>query len=446
MRFSEKLLLVVFCVFFCLWRAAAAPEAFPPLKSGEKIAFFGDSITQGGSYTAYLQMFLGHTGVRIYNTGVSGDSSAPALNRTDLVLKEVDPDRVCYILGINDALGFSTPELTPERKKIFQTFRESAEGSIRKILAVGKRPFIATPHAYNQYGTAYPKPPIAYKDSLGVEEFCRIDREIGEKYHIPVLELHEVMANIYKTFNDPSIAPDRIHPARCIHVVMAAYLARQMGVSGIVGEIMVTGNSITASHAKAENLIRSGNTVEFLYTPGRLPIGKGREFDDARKYYPLDREFNRETLKVTDLPAGRYALLANGRKLGEFSAEELNAGISLIGLATPHQLRADANVPLIREFEEVMSLFAVNLRFRYQMGATGTDYDDAAARRAWMERWVKSARFNVANVQRTQKYFMESVDGKEAEIKERSENLQQKIFRNSIPEPCKIRLEAVKQQ
>lgn len=427
MRKKFVFLIAVFCGVFVAFTCSALENSLS-LKRGEVIACYGDSITQGGSYPSYLQLFLAPAGVRVHNTGVSGDSSQPGVARIDTVLREVNPDRFLYILGLNDTLGFGTPELTAEQRERINTFRISAEASIQKILAAGKRVVLSTPHAYNQYGTTYPKPPILTKDSNGVLALAEIDRQIAAKYELPLIDVGGVMRRIYQEHSkDCSVAPDRLHPSRPIHIVMAAYIAMEMGISGTVGRCVIPAGQ-----------------MEAVYTPERLPLARLPEYDEARKYYPLDELFNVETLQAVQLPAGTYAVFADDIKLGEFSAETLNAGISLIGLPTPHQLEADALETVRAELEREQCRFAVNLRFRHIMELQKLDYNIPAVRREWMERWVASAKFNARNVKRDSDYFMKNVDGKETEIRENVGRLQLEILRRSVPQSCKIRIKAVK--
>lgn len=102
-----KLLPVLLCT---LLLGACGDDA--PITEPVRIAAFGDSLTAGyhipaeDSVPAQLQeRFLaeGHTGVRIMNMGISGDTTQNGLGRLNLVL-EAQPDIVLLELGANDIL------------------------------------------------------------------------------------------------------------------------------------------------------------------------------------------------------------------------------------------------------------------------------------------------------------------------------------------------------
>lgn len=428
----------------------AGTTAFPPLVAGKKIAFFGDSITQGGSYPYYLQLFLAGTGVEIYNIGVSGDTSASGLRRFNLVMSRLKPDLVCLIMGVNDAKdeAYTVSGPTPRKQQILDQYRANTDETIRRLLALKIAGFLSTPPPYDQYGTAVKVPNSICKNSEGLAGISEIDRELGAKYGLPVLELNDAMTQVYQQFPQAGFNADRTHPNRSIHVMTAALLARGMGLSPIVGRVAVSGGKAVADHAVVTDFRRDGNTIRYTYTPGRLPLGNFPEFADVRKYFALDDALNVETLSVADLAPGNYRLSAAGKELGVFSAADLKRGIRLAGLKTPGQQQADAMIPLLRQFEHEMALFAVNERFRFVVeSATHKSYDDAANRRAFMKSWYEDGLKNekLANNYRfLYQMFTDEIDGREAAIKARCVELQKKFYEQSKPNPFRMELEPVR--
>lgn len=84
----------------------------PPVTTPVKLIMFGDSLTDGykipteQSVPARIQaLFLadGHTGVRVMNMGISGDTTHGGVSRLNLVLNQ-SPDIVVLELGANDLL------------------------------------------------------------------------------------------------------------------------------------------------------------------------------------------------------------------------------------------------------------------------------------------------------------------------------------------------------
>lgn len=92
--------------------AVTGCEQKPPITEPVKIVVFGDSLTEGynirteQAVPARLQahfLAAGHTGVRIMNMGISGDTTRGGLARLNLVLNE-SPDIVLLELGANDLM------------------------------------------------------------------------------------------------------------------------------------------------------------------------------------------------------------------------------------------------------------------------------------------------------------------------------------------------------
>lgn len=117
-------------------------QNFPPLEIPEdspKVLFIGDSITAGlhlpadHAWPAALQRSLFTEGIpfRLQNAGVSGDTSAGGLRRTDWLLKG-SPDIVVIELGPNDGL----------RGNALEDTERNLRAIIEKVQAAGAQPIL----------------------------------------------------------------------------------------------------------------------------------------------------------------------------------------------------------------------------------------------------------------------------------------------------------------
>lgn len=117
-----------------------------------RIVAFGDSLTAGymlapaDSFPAQLQRALAARGlkVEIVNGGVSGDTTAAALERLDWTIPD-GVDGVIVELGANDALR----GLDPERA------RANLDAIIARLKAKGAAVLVAGMHAPRNMGEAY---------------------------------------------------------------------------------------------------------------------------------------------------------------------------------------------------------------------------------------------------------------------------------------------------
>jgi hypothetical protein len=81
--------------------------------------------------------------------------------------------------------------------------------------------------------------------------------------------------------------------------------------------------------------------VSFTLLAGAIPCPVLREAAPVLKVVPFDRDFNHEYLKVSHLDAGDYTLSIDGKKVGTYSAADLDSGIDLATVkGTPQQAQA----------------------------------------------------------------------------------------------------------
>lgn len=84
--------------------------------NSDKILFTGDSITDAGRdkydfhslagyskiISDYLQLFYPHLNISVFNRGISGDTTAMLLQRTEKDIADTNPSIVSVLIGIND--------------------------------------------------------------------------------------------------------------------------------------------------------------------------------------------------------------------------------------------------------------------------------------------------------------------------------------------------------
>ena len=111
------------------------------LKSGEKIAFLGDSITAGGvrknGYVTLTMEALNFEGLKLKHipAGVGGNRSKDMLARLDASVISKDPDWMVLSCGVNDVWHFT---LTLGKRTFQGIPLEDYEKNIREILKQAK--------------------------------------------------------------------------------------------------------------------------------------------------------------------------------------------------------------------------------------------------------------------------------------------------------------------
>ena len=133
------------------------------------IVTFGDSLTEGlgvsrdEAYPAQLEQALKEKeyNIKVYNSGLSGETTSGALARVDWVLK-LNPDIVILGIGANDAMRGIDLDLTDENiRKIIKKLKENNV----KIILSGQIIFQNLGTDYmNKFENIYPK--IAQDENL----------------------------------------------------------------------------------------------------------------------------------------------------------------------------------------------------------------------------------------------------------------------------------------
>jgi len=338
---------------------------------GERVAFFGDSITHGGRYVAYLQLFasLRHPGwnVRCLNAGISGDTATGALDRWDWDLLAMKPDRVFSMFGMNDVGRNAWKDAQPDEKTAQRraaALKRYADNSRKLMETLGKagvKRVLVTPSPYDQYSDAS-KDNLAYCNDPGLSTCARTVRDLAARYGLGVVEFHRPLTEIIRSHPELHLCGgDRVHPKEAGHLLMAALVLEAMGENPVVARV-----SIDAKKGKVEKLAegKSRNVkvrelaaspagVRFTYEPKALPLPALPEYVADDRIWPLTERFNQEVLVIAGLKTGRYDLAFDGTRVGTFTADEFAAGVNVALLDTPNQKRAQEAAKVMYEIVSV---------------------------------------------------------------------------------------------
>jgi lysophospholipase L1-like esterase len=299
--------------------------AVTPLKEGDRVVIYGDSITQQRLYSRYLQQYIycryPNLRVKFYNAGWSGDRAPGALARLQRDVLSLNPTVVTLFFGMNDG-GYKKLE-----DATVQTYRDAMEGIIKALQAKNIRVIVFTPGCVD-YDRKKNLGDCEYNKTL--EALGEAGRELAGKYHCdfvdvihPMLQFQREQKATQATF---TMIPDAVHPDAKGHLVMACQMltafAEPMPALGEAD--IATGATTGALHI--EN--KSANSVTLKATTG-VPFWIDPESVPTARECGMF-EFACPTLTVKGLPAGTYRVLAEGVPAGDFTAAELAGGVRLL--------------------------------------------------------------------------------------------------------------------
>jgi lysophospholipase L1-like esterase len=385
--------------------AAAPPEFY--LHNGDRVLFYGDSITEQRYYPVAIETYVRtrfpNLQVKFVDSAVGGarvtgnwaaKSEDVSLERDVFPFK---PNIITIMLGMNDG------EYRPFDQSVFDTYKTGYEHIIEsmqahlpgvKIVLIETTPWddVTVPPAYRRNPQNLPG---GYNDTL--VRYCQFVKELGAAHHLMVVDFNTPLVKLLQEAEkiNPALAgkilPGRIHPGASGELVMAQILlkawdapsrvsrveinvsdkkvdqALNTGVSGLTttGE----GGSWTQDDKSLPYPIMTLHSTEWPQFPpdpfGRGPVSvfwklpplSGAQVNPVAalvvRLTKMYQELDSETLTVTGLTAPRYTLQIDGSTVGKFSSAELSAGVNLARYDTPMMEQADKVLELVWQEEDV---------------------------------------------------------------------------------------------
>ena len=386
---------------------------------GERVAFFGDSITHGGYYYAYLQLFWclrnPGSGVRIMNCGISGDTAKGALGRADVDLLPLKPDRVFVMFGMNDVGLGCYKSATPseadvkERKERFDAYVANQREIVNMLARHGIKTVLMTPTPYDQYSSLKSKEPSVEGNEPGLASLADAVRRLAAERNLGTVELHRPLTELFRSNPDHYFCRDRVHPGPDGHMLIAAYVLDAMRINPFVARIAVNaaaGKVYRASdkkhvdaagkklpdtfNAAVTHVDVRGDGVAFTYAPKALPFPAIEAYTNAEAFYPLTERFNQEVFIVEELAPGTYELAFDGEKAGEFTAEAFRAGVNVALLDTPNQRIAAEAAKLAKQLRDKCAAWrnVINMEKRI-LRRQHISPDDREAADKFFDEWLE---------------------------------------------------------
>jgi lysophospholipase L1-like esterase len=347
--------LIVFALLFVLPGLARAADTPFYLKDGDRVVFYGDSITDQRLYTTFAETYavtrFPKSNVTFVHSGWGGDSvtgggGGPIDVRLDRDVIAYKPTVVTIMLGMNDA------RYQPFRESIFNTYANGYKHMVEKLKAdvPGVRLTLIKPSPFDDvtrkpnFEGGYNSVLIRYGDFL---------KELAEKSGVDFADLNTLVVDATKKAfeTDPAGAvklnQDRVHPGNGGQLLMAYALLKAWNAPSVVSSVAIeigkgnkTENTVISGLATSDNSIRWTQLDEALPFPIDL---KDAPTELAVRSSDIVDGLDRQIVKVTGLTADNYALSIDGEEIGSFSKAQLAEGVNLATLATP-MLKQAANV------------------------------------------------------------------------------------------------------
>ena len=326
---------------------AQKPQQDFALKDGDRVVFYGDSITEQRLYTTYVEHYvLTHypdRRVTFVNTGWGGDkvtgndckpcAGVGGLARIKRDVLDYRPTVVTLLFGMNDG---QYVDFDPAIMKVYE---DGLTAIIRELKAkTNARIYVMTPTVYD--GTRHTpwSKTDRYNDVL--DRYSEAANQIAQHEGLPVIDLHtvttEALRQAKKNNPDYTFASDGVHPEEDGQLLMTAGILRAWGASPEGVEL-----NKQVSHEAS------------LTVNAPLPWPKPLPSEKLRSVSPQIMALGEVRLRLTGLPTGKYKIKVDGKDAGEYTAEALAAGFPIGLLSEKANEQSGTIATLIRKRADI---------------------------------------------------------------------------------------------
>ncbi len=322
------------------------------LHENDRVVFYGDSITAQRLYTRFVEDFVltrnPQLHVTFWNAGVPGDTvyggytgDIPTRMKRDVFPHQ--PTVITIMLGMNDGYYMA---FDPKYLEVFKEGYRKLLDSIQNGAPAARVTLISsTPYDEVTHGTEFAQ----YNDV--VSRYSSSVKELAISSHLRFSDFNQVETGLLNAGmrKNSSLAallvPDRIHPADASHWVMAAALARSWGLSPVVSSLQLdvaTKKAVATENTQIADLAIGEAELHWTQTDNALPLPLS--LDDGMIQFVLSvsdlAAIDQQLLVVKGLPAARYTLKIDEKKIANFTREQLSSGVNLALFATPMESQA----------------------------------------------------------------------------------------------------------
>ena len=343
------------------------------LKSGDRVVFYGDSITDQRLYSVFTETFV-HTrypklDVSFVHSGVGGDRvtggwAGPVELRLKRDVAPYKPTMVTIMLGMNDGDYHPFDQATMDRytsgyERLIQLMKQEAPGA--RITLIQPSPYdevTRPPMKHGSYNASLVKMSDFLATLAAREHFLLAD------FNGPVVKMLE-KANAEDFEIAQKIIPDRVHPEDSGHLIMAEQLWKAWNADGEVSQVDISASGLNVGTGRIPNRkvkledVKLGEIMSWTSTEESLPMPvdmNDAPTDLALRSAGFNDDFNHEGLRVPALKAGFWALRIDGQQVKVFTAEELAKGVNLATLQTPMWKQAHAVQELVQRRSEIHNI------------------------------------------------------------------------------------------
>lgn len=357
--------------------------------------FLGDSITHGGWYYAYLQLWhalkFPAAEHHFINAGISGEDAWKGSARLQTDVFTHSPERLFILFGMNDVgrYLYSKAEADTNGQKKRENLQDWYAHNLLKIGKEAQKKNInivyLTPTPYDQYSGN----PPAYVNEPGLASCSERVKKIASELNVPVIDLHSPLTDLLKKYPEKKLCgTDRIHPGKSGHILIAAHIFKEeklphsnVTVHFSSGRIVSEGNTVSGIRKK-------NNSLTFTVVPQTLPLplcATRKETAELFDFSQID-----SMIFKAELPPGIWCLYSGKDEVFRADDKTWKKGVDLAQLPTfPPQKQSMALSGYVEKIRDHQSKYRNHIRTENIIRAEGGNPADPVSREAAINKFMK---------------------------------------------------------
>jgi lysophospholipase L1-like esterase len=324
------------------------------LHDGDRVVFYGDSITDQRLYTLYVETYIVTRFPRLdasfVHSGwggdrVTGGGGGPIDVRLGRDVMPYQPTVMTIMLGMNDGSYRAFDEdIFATYTQGYQHIVESVQKALPQIrlTLIQPSPYDDVTHPPNFEG-GYNAVLVRYGEWV---------KDYAQRIGATVADLNTPVVAVLEKANaiDPALAqkiiPGRVHPGQAGHLIMAEAILKAWNAPATVTAVEIDAAKkrvVQATSTEVSGLASHADGLTWKQTDSVLPMPF--DLNDpvtalVMRCSDFIQALDQEPLRVTGLSAERYTLKIDYESIGTFTPAQLAKGINLAELSTPMSTQA----------------------------------------------------------------------------------------------------------
>lgn len=314
-------------------------------KSGDRVCFVGNSITNNGEYHHNILLYhvtrFPNTLIQFFNCGISGDVISGVFKRLEDDILVHDPTHVVLMLGMNDVnrrlygpqISVNSDTLSLRYQSIDQ-YKIGLDSLVRVFLQKNIQVILQKPTIFDETGK------LSAPNQIGVNSALKLCADhiesLSKKYNLPCVDywtfLNEINRSIQTVdLTKTIIGQDRVHPSAPGHLAMAyKFIMTMQDPLGVPISHFSKKSKDKINYipeAQIELIRDSKNLKEFSVKESFLPFPTIQSQDLVISHLPQLGDWNKRFQTVKGLEKGIYRIQIDSMDLAVVTNRVLAKGI-----------------------------------------------------------------------------------------------------------------------